>query len=209
MPIERYRKDNENICFHKILLCACKKDLKGQKNGILLLNLNENETGNNNIKYSYIFFDTKNFGVYCFCPLLYFPKKNILTKDEIKDTDYFLVGGFDIDRGKGMIKLYKVNYSKDYCKTTIEFIQDIIINSNNVNLKKNNLNKKNENKNNEFKGFTEAISCIIQSSKDGEILVSCWDGKIYLFELNLENLLENNNKDAIFKKLAINNKFIA
>ena len=59
-----------------------------------------------------------------------------------------------------MIKLYKVNYGIEYNQTKIEFIQDIIID------------------NMIFKG---PVSCITQSSKEGDILVSCWDGNIYLF----------------------------
>ena len=93
-----------------------------------------------------------------------------------------------------MIKLYEVNYSYDYHKTRIEFVQDIIFNENNDK----------ENKNNTFKGFREAVSCIIQSSKDGKILISCWDGKIYLFEINFDDLLKNKKKNDLFKELFIN-----
>ena len=42
-----------------------------------------------------------------------------------------------------------------------------------------------------FKGFNGAISCIEQQKSNGNILITCWDGNVYLFEkVNLEQLLE-------------------
>jgi len=50
----------------KILLCACTKYINDQKNGIYLLNLQmEDKQGINNP-----FYDTGNFEVFCFCPIL-------------------------------------------------------------------------------------------------------------------------------------------
>ena len=46
-----------------ILLCACKKYLEKQNNGILLISLE------NNSQKSYNFYDTGKFEVYCFCPI--------------------------------------------------------------------------------------------------------------------------------------------
>ena len=179
MPIERENKENEKIYPHKILLCACKKYIKGQKNGILLVNIKEKNY--NEIEISSNFYPTGNFEVYCICPLLKIQKKKIFKDGEIYDTDYFLVGGLALDKSKGMIKLYKVNYGIEYNQTKIEFIQDII--SSNM----------------EFKG---AVSCIIQSSKEGDILVSCWDGNVYLFgNINIDFYLENDKQEVLSKDL--------
>ena len=100
----------------------------------------------------------------------------------MKSTDYFLVGGFEQAKCKGMIKLYKIYYGEKYEDTKIGFIQDIDFN-----------------KNNNFKGFKGPVTCIIQFHD--KILVSCWDKNenIYLFEkLNIEYYLKydklvNNN----------------
>ena len=179
MPIERER-ENEKIYPHKILLCACKKYIKGQKNGILLVNIKEKNY--NEIEISSNFYPTGNFEVYCICPLLKIQKKEIFKDGEIFDTDYFLVGGLALDKSKGMIKLYKVNYGREYNQTKIEFIQDIILG------------------NMKFKG---AVSCIIQSSKEGDILVSCWDGNVYLFgNINIDDYLENDKEDKLCKYLS-------
>ena len=85
-----------------------------------------------------------------------------------------------------VIKLYKVNYGIKDNETTIEYIEDIII------------------KDKRFKGFKGPISCITQSSKDGKILVSCWDGNVYLFDKpNIDyylNYEKNILKDFYSKK---------
>ena len=75
-----------------------------------------------------------------------------------KKTDYFLVGGFDIKRKQGMIKLNKIIYDK---KITIEYIQDIKY-----------FDK-------DFKGFKGPISCITQSKNNLNLLITCWDGNVY------------------------------
>ena len=72
-----------------------------------------------------------------------------------------------------MIKLYKINYEIDDKKLTqlskfsIEYIQDFKIFDEN------------------FEGFKGPISCITQSKKDGNLLITCWDGKIYLDKYTL------------------------
>lgn len=147
--MQRTTKDNKKP--YQILLCACKKYLKDQQNGILLANpqLEDNKT------VEKPFFSTEEFEVYCFCP--------------IKDTDLFFVGGFDNEINEGKIKLYKVLYDEKEdkaWKTKIEFKQDIIFD-------------KGENDKN-FEGFEGPISCIIQSSS-GEILATCYDGNVYKF----------------------------
>ena len=155
------KKDIEN----KILLYACKKYIKNQKNGILLLyNMNYIPENKDNklekIKVDTYFHNTENFEPYCICPLMIVTSKKMLeTLVELKETDYFLVGGFEKRRKQGMIKLYKIIYGE---KCFIEYIQDIKI-----------FDKS-------FKGFNGPISCITQSKNDGNLLITCWDGNVYL-----------------------------
>ena len=116
----------ENDSENQILLCACKKYFKHQKNGILLIDYKDIDKGE---IYSY-FYDTKNFEVYCFCQILLFQKEKILKEEmNITYTDYFLVGGFDKNKSKGLIKLFKLVYDEtndnkiNYIK--IQYMQDI------------------------------------------------------------------------------------
>ena len=168
----------ENI---KLLLWACKKYIKDDKNGILLLKLQIDKI---DIKKFEKFYDTKNFEVYCFCPIFQKEHKFIFEsndKAQINDSEYFFVGGFDLDKRKGIIKLYKVIYDDEIEKIEIEFIQDIIVEK-----------KKGKKKSECFQGFKGPISCIFQSSM-GEILVTCYDGKVYLFsEPDIKSLNEEN-----------------
>ena len=162
----------------KLLLVACKKYRKKDENGILLLKLQLNK--NKKKKKNEEFYPTENFEVYCFCPLLKIENKLFLKnndKAQINETEYFFVGGFDLDKGEGLIKLYKVIYDKEIEKIEIKYIRDIIVGKNNV---------KEDSKC--FKGFKGPISCMIQSST-GEILVTCYDGNVYLFsEPNFDSL---------------------
>ena len=161
--------NNKNI---KLLLVACKKYLEGDQNGILLIKLQFNE---DNIKENYLkFYDTENFEVYCFCPILEIDNKDMNKKIE---TEYFLVGGYDSNKEQGLIKLYRVIYNDEIELIEIKFIQDIILEC--------------------FEGFKKSISCIIQSSQL-EILVTCYDGNVYLFsEPNLEKKRENEDKSNL------------
>ena len=173
-------KEKENYNENKILLCACKKYIKKQKNGILLVVI-DNKYNN----FSHIFYDTHNFEVYCFCPLFKLEEKKIIEqKIEKSISKYFLVGGFEKEKNIGAIKLYKLNYKKPNNKINIEYIQDIKF------------------KDNSFFKFKMPISSIIQSNKDGRILITCWDGKVYLFEyLNINynlNYDDNFNKNITF-----------
>ena len=142
---------------YKILLCACNKLINEQKNGILLVNFLDLK----NLQFNYSFYDTNNFEVFCFCQISILNKEKILEK-QLKETEYFLVGGFEQNKSKGIIKLYK--FIKDKNNIKIEYIQDIILD-----------------KNNNFKLFNGPISSIIQSKNTGEILITCWDGNVYLF----------------------------
>ena len=139
---------------NKILLCACKKYTKYQENGILLVNPNLGD----NKQLDKPFYNTGDIEIHCFCPILIINNENIN-----KDTNYFLVGGFDQSKRKGVIQLYKTHYGKKAFNTTIEYIQDIKFK-----------NKKN------IEGFNGPINCIKQSKTTGNILVCCYNGNIYL-----------------------------
>ena len=145
----------------RILLCACKKYNKGQKNGILLINPQIEE--NKDIEHP--FNNTDNFEVFCFCQLLYDKGEN---NGEAKfiDTNYFLVGGYDTNLKKGKIFLYKMKYGERAYNTTIEYVQEIVI--------------KEGNDINSFDGFNASINCIKQSIRTGNILVGCSNGNIYI-----------------------------
>ena len=165
---------------YKYLLCACKKYKSNQMNGILIVS----DQIESNIEIKNPFYNTGNFEVYCFCPLLYKEKqiyKKIFEDDNLIDSNYFLVGGYDQMKGKGVIKLFKLNQKENIEDTTIEYIQDIDFKQSKG-----------------FIGFSQPISCIIQSSKNGKILVSCWDGSVHLFScpniyplIKYEETLEN------------------
>ena len=138
---------------NKILFCACKKYFQNQKNGILLVDVLDVEN-----QRALPLYETDNFEVYCFCPI-YLDGKG---KNKKILSDYFLVGGFDIDRREGRIKLFKIIYDEKNVFSYIEYLQDIEI------------------------GFEGAVSSIIQSQNHGNILVTCYDGNIYI--LNKINL---------------------
>ena len=176
-----YMSSEKETKKYKVLLCACKKYKSEQKNGILLLDYMELEK---NRKADNFFYNTDNFVVYCFCPILIINNDNSIKEDitikkniTIINTDYFFVGGFDEDQGQGMIKLFKIVYNKENNDIKIKFIQDIIIETIN-----------------EFKGFEKPINCMIQSDIIGNILITCGDGNIYLFKPpNIDYLLKYDN----------------
>ena len=158
---EKKEEKEEKEINQKILLSACKKYIKNQKNRILIIKMDLKDD-----EFSNIFYDTGNFEVMCFCNILNVQKTGYIFKNDviIYNTDYFLAGGFNREKGKGVIKLYKIIYSDNFLETKIEYIQDIM-----PEMKE------------KFKGFNKTISCIIQSRKTGNLLVSCWDGNIYSF----------------------------
>ena len=176
------REDKKQKNLIRIVLCACKKYKSEQKNGILLVNP---QLGNNK-RVNDEFYDTGNFEVHCFCPILIVENNNqnydningeYRNKIKIIDTEYFFVGGFDEDKRKGMIKLYKVIYNEKAYDTKIEYIQDIELES----------NKK-------IGDINGAINCILQSTISGNIIVTCSNEKLYLFTPpNLKYYLDNRN----------------
>ena len=85
--------ENQN---DRILLCACKKYNKKQKNGIFLMNLNyifnNNYGGTDYTK----FIDTKDFEVHCFHQISILKENNFIFRiDSTEKTNYFFVGGFE------------------------------------------------------------------------------------------------------------------
>ena len=175
-------KDDKKI---KILLCACKKYSKEQKDGILLVDLsNFEQTG----KINELFYETDTFEVDCFCPISIVENKNSSSEEitkkeniEIKKTDFFFVGGFDEQKREGIIKLYKINYNNN--KIDIEFIQDII---------NNDRSNSSDSNDKSFEGFGRSITSIIQSNIMGNILVTSLDGNVYLFKPpNIDYFLNN------------------
>ena len=172
----KLNKDNK----FRILLCACKKYKKEQKNGILLVNAQMDET----MDIEHPFYDTDNFEVYCFCPILSDgeeqKEKNSGNKKLI-DTNYFLVGGFDTELREGKILLYKINYGERAYNTTIEFKQEIIFKDRD-----------------DIDTFNGPINCLRQSKKTGNIAASCFDGNIYLLTPpNINYYIEEDNNTAI------------
>ena len=100
-----------DIMHNKILICPCIKFVKGQKNGIFLLNFQNKE-------FPYYFENTQNFKINCICSL--YDKYN-------KKTDFFLVAGL---KKKVIVKLYKLIYDYNYKSIKIKYIDDIIIRKN-------------------------------------------------------------------------------
>ena len=97
---------------------------------------------------------------------------------KMKATNYFLAGGLDEEKRQGMIKLYRVQYNeeKEKDKIKIEFLQDIVIETND-----------------KFTGFNSNIECMMQRQSDGKIFVSSLDGNLTLFsEPNLDYYLDEN-----------------
>ena len=153
----------ENSSKKKVLLCACKKYNPNQKNGILLIDTDIKFKK----KINRNFYNTRNYEVYCFCPIKMKIKGHQSIFNETKnfiDTNYFLVGGYEKKKGKGILKLYKLNMNENDENINIEFIQDVQFK-----------------KGGKFMGFNGPISCITQSKRNGKIIISCWDGNVYLF----------------------------
>ena len=172
----------------KYLLCACKSYSEYQKNGILLVILNYEENTNSKAKL----FDTGEFEVYCFCPIkdLILDKQYVIGSDYSVETDFFFVGGFDKKKREGKIKLFRFEKDEFDNVKGIKYLQDIDIDKTEEILRK---DEEGTNKTKErFEGFKGAISSMIQSTGYKNILVSCYDGKIYL--LSKPNLLGYNIK---------------
>ena len=177
------KKENDDS--KVLLLCGCKKYKQNDKNGILIIELtNELNDEKDYGKYKTImkdikepiFYETEDFEVYCFCRIklrwengtIGINNKNNDIKDWLKITNYLFVGGYDNQSYEGKIKLFKL-VEKEGNKR-LQFLQDVEICDN-----------LNGDKDFKFNGFGGAISSIIQTNDHGDILASCYDGKVYLF----------------------------
>ena len=195
------------------LLCACKKYKKSQKNGILVINLGKDN------EYKREFYNSEDFEVFCFCPLYTIIENNSKGNNHKKmktptySTNYFLVGGFEVDKKRGAIKLFKLNIedkddNKDYKlddkkdKLIIEFVQDIEFDNKTIKRFKNRDNsKKSDYEFYDFTGFERNISCITQSQETGKLLITCWDGNVYLCSApNISYYLNQDLEEDKYKK---------
>ena len=163
-----------------ILLCACKKYLKGQKNGILVINYNFYK---NNV-YIEDFYDTKNFEIYCFCQIFYRKNISVLINSDgntkIFYINYFLVGGFDIKKCHGEIKLYKAFYNKQKKKVEIEFVEEVTYK---------------EGK----KYYKSPICCLLQLKENYRIIVGCFDGNFDVIEPLIEKITSFDNLKFLYQ----------
>ena len=133
---------------NKILLCACKRYVPGFKNGILIIKIEIDKFKTK----SPIFNDTFDFEVNCFCKIYENKKKSFL---------YILVGGFEVDKRIGMVKLYRISYKNE--RINLEFIQDAI---------------------EDFDGFNGLINNIVKAkNNERSIIISCFSGTDYIFDL--------------------------
>ena len=150
---------------YNILLCACKSYTTNQKNGILLI---EPELKENKDVY-HEFYET-DFEVHCFCQINDIINENIDNNIDntitIKKTRYFLVGGFNREKGIGVISLYKFIFDKKNLHIKIKETSK--------------LNYKNLIKIEEL----ESVNCIIQTKNKGNFLISCLDGNVYSFKFD-------------------------
>jgi hypothetical protein len=201
--IEFETDENENYSFiasnsgmthinEYILLCACKKYNEKDKNGILMVTITKNNE-NNEPKFNKKFIDTGEFEVYCFCPIKDEKKGNLFAEindysDHSPKKDIFFAGGFDNTLGEGRIKLFKLVKKENEIKD-IKFLQDVEIEkTTKMELIEPRTSQKKEIK---VKVFNGAISSLIQSTTKGNILASCYDGRVYqLSKPNLEKYNE-------------------
>ena len=162
----------DNINDDKILLCACKNN--ESKNGILLININKIEKYNGEKDEKIIkFIETGKFEPYTFCQL-----KMI---NDIQ-TDYFLVGGYNEEKIKGEVKLYKNILSQDSNELDIKFITTLELKNNNSEFNENGI-----------------INYIIQCKVKKNIII-CSDKNMHIFsepDFGFDEELMNNDKNEV------------
>ena len=153
-----------------ILLCACQNYTNKQKNGILLLIIN---TDNKEILFQN-FYNMINYEVFCFCPIETYENNWVLEQKIFKriDYQYILVGGFDLNKRKGLIKLFKIQFNPKIDEIKIEYIQDMIFEKS-------------------FKG-KGSITSIYQNIENGIIYAIFSDGNTSSFSPPKIGIKENN-----------------
>ena len=188
----------------KFLLCGCTKYKPNQKNGILIVDLKSNNSK---------FYETDDFEVYCFCPINVEEIRKNLNVFRTAFTNYFFAGGFEVNKRTGAIKLFKLKMDDKKILCEIEFVVDIVLENKIIPklvIIKEKIfdsdSKKEKNIEYEkledyyFTGFKRNISSIIQTKKTRKILITCWDGNVYLFsEPNIILYLEEDNKNNKLK----------
>ena len=147
---------------YKILLCACRGYCSNDANGILITRIETNSF----ITKSQELFDTDDFEVSCFCSI---------HENKEKKYSYILAGGLEVDKRRGMIKLYKFSYNdfKDIVK--IEFIQDAIEDFEQF-------------QDDDFDGRINKI--FIPEGKKRDVIVQCFGGSCYLFNLPKDDYIK-------------------
>ena len=155
-----------------LLLCACAKYNSDQKNGILVVNIGENGE-----KKMDQFYGTDCYEVYCFCLITVKENNYILNDDKNKkfDTECFLVGGFDQEKKRGKVKLYK--FEKDEEMSEIKFINDIDLE--------------------DILEVNSPITCIHQFQSSDNLLITTLDGNVYLYKFDLNYILSVNTENDI------------
>ena len=150
---------------YKILLCACQSDTKMNENGILIQKIKGFEV--NLPKEDFV--NTDDFEVTCFCCLKREP-----------NYQFILVGGFENDKRRGMIKLYKVSFDRNdqEQKVEINYIQDAIEEDEDSTLE-------NSGAFEDFDGIINKI--MISEINNREIIVSCLHGSIYRLSLPVDD----------------------
>ena len=101
--------------------------------------------------------ETEDFEVCCFCTIY-----------QRKDYAYILAGGFECDKRRGMIKLYKLTFNEFYENANIEYIQDAIEDFDSFS-------------DEDFDGRINNI--FIPKTKKKDVIVQCFGGSCYLFSL--------------------------
>ena len=149
---------------YKILLCACRSYTSNEANGILIIKVETNEFKTR----TQTLIDTEDFEVSCFCTIY-----------QRKDYAYILVGGFESDIRRGMIKLYKLTFNEFYENANIEYIQDAIEDFDSFS-------------DEDFDGRINNI--FIPKTKKKDVIVQCFGGSCYLF-----NLPEDDNYIQIYE----------
>ena len=149
---------------YKILLCACKSYVPGTKNGILMILMAINKK--NLTTFTPKFYPTEEFEVNCFYTIY-----------ELEECNHFyiLAGGFEIEKRRGMVKLYRLSCNIASQSVEMQFIQDSI-----------------EDFDEDFDGM---INNIIKY-RDKSIKITCSTGKNYLFSLP-----ENDNIFKFYEEL--------
>ena len=144
---------------YKILLCSCKSYVEGTKNGILMVLM---EINNQDLKtFHPQFYPTDDFEVNCF-----------LSIDKSNDIHYILVGGFEVGKRRGNVKLYRLSCNIQEEKPEIEYIQDAIENFGDLG---------------DFDGMINSMVKFKENDIDKRIKISCINGDDYIFELPINN----------------------